>query len=116
MMVPDRTKRASIPSPRGRYAVVLFVALWVPLPQSSQLAAASNSSVEAEITTIHPQSAPRLEWEEMLRHRSEYLRLKDKFEPARRIPRIDLDACERNEMLPPGLRPPQILMELRGCP
>ena len=52
----------------------------------------------------------------MLIHKANYLRLKEKFSPTRRIPRIDLDACERAEMMPPGLRPPQIILDMRGCP
>ncbi len=102
------------PATRWRYALPLAVALAIIAAGSSQ-AEDPRESVSADITSLRPQ-ADSVDWDDMLKHRAEFLRLKAKFEPQRRIPGIDLDACERDEMLPPGLRPPQILMELRGCP
>ncbi len=92
----------------------LVAVFLVFLPESAAIAA--DSSVEARLLDVRPRAHPASDWDEMLKHRSEYLRLKEKFEPEKRMTRIDLDACERDSMLPPGLRPPGVILELRGCP
>ncbi len=93
--------------------IVLFASmLHAPHPAT----AADNPPVRSEIIVVAPRTKPLSEWDEMLIHKANYLRLKEKFAPTRRISRIDLDACERAEMMPPGLRPPQIILDMRGCP
>jgi len=79
-------------------------------------AAPVDKPAEREIIIVHPSDKPQSAWDEMVAHKAEYLRLKEKFEPTRRISRIDLDACENAGMLPPGLRPPQAILDMRGCP
>jgi hypothetical protein len=95
---------------------------WVVLPcmlvtaaiLSQVHAATVDEPPQREVIVIHPR--PQTAWDEMMAHKAEYLRLKEKFEPTRRMSLIDLDACERAENLPPGQRPSRIALDMRGCP
>jgi len=105
------------PYPSVPHWIVLLCAL-VSLAILTEVHAATvkKPPVEMEIIIVHPHPRPQSAWDEMLAHKAEYLRLKEKFEPTRHMSRIELDACESAGLLPPGLRPPQIVLDMRGCP
>jgi len=97
-----------------RWIVLLCILITAAMLSEVRAATVDAPDPQRETIVIHPR--PRSAWDEMVAHTMEYLRLKEKFEPQRRMSRIDLDACERAENLPPGLRPPRIALDMRGCP